>query len=201
MNRFRLGAAFLLLLAACTGLPFFGRKSPSSPHREASRDGAATKSKLPPRSVMEIQDIQYDGWTLSGRLLVSPETGSLRLDRRLVTWGDVEIKHVSACEHGSVMAMHADVFSPLPSSEDLLVLNPGYWYGKTVRFKLFSEHFTGLGPECVEADIILLSFDGMRVARQRIRAVRPSTPSMNGGTQLDGGTQEEPRLAPDAGSP
>lgn len=204
MNRFKLGVASLLMLAACTGFPFFGRKAPG--HR-AMKDGVTTESKVPPRTIMEIQDIQYDGWTLSGRLMVSPETGPLRLDRRLATWGDVEIKHVSSCERGSVMAIHADVFSPLPGPEDLLVLNPGYWYGKTVRFGLFDEHLSGLGPECVEATITLLSFDGMRVARQRIRARRPPVPAPDGGVPRSGDVplidwDELERLAtPDAGTP
>jgi hypothetical protein len=144
---------------------------------------------------MEVQDIHYDGWTLSGRLLISPESGPLRLDRRLIPSIDVEVTNVSACELGSVTSIHADVFAAPDRQENLLVLEPGYWYGKTVRFLLFAEHFTGLGPECVEVDILLVSFDGKTVARQRISAVRPSP--MDGGTQLDGGMQEEPLLPQD----
>lgn len=210
MNRFTLGAASLLLLAACTGFPFFGRKSSSS-RRGTTQDDGAVESKVPPRAVMEIQDIQYDGWTLSGRLLVSPETGPLRLDRRLVSWFDVEITRVVDCQYGaSVTAIHADVFSTLDRAENLLILQPGYWYGATVRFGLFDEHFTGLGPECVEADIILLSFDGKRVARQRIRAERPPVPAPavpDGGIPRIGDVpildwDELERLAPpDAGTP
>ncbi|HYO53681.1 hypothetical protein [Archangium sp.] len=198
MNRLKRGSASLLLMAACTGFPFFGKQSPG---RGTIKDTGSTDVRVPPRTVMEIQDIQYDGWTLSGRVLVSPETGPLRLDRRLISWFDVEIKRVSDCRYGSVKSIHADVFPPLARSENLLVLEPGYWYGHTVRFGLFDEHFTGLGPECVEADIILLSFDGGRIARQRIRAVRPPQQDMDGGTPLDGGPQEEPQPSPDAGSP
>jgi hypothetical protein len=208
VNRLKLGAASLLLMAACTGFPFFGRKSPSSPCREARKDTRDTNAKVPPRTVMEFQDIQYDGWTLSARLLVGPEGGPLRLDRRLVPWSDVEITRVSDCKYGSVMSMHADVFAGLACQEDLLVLNPGYWYGRTVHFGLFDEHFTGLGPECVEADIILLSFDGKRVARQRIRAERPPVPAApDGGIPRIGDVplidwDELERLAsPDAGTP
>jgi hypothetical protein len=156
---------------------------------------------------MEIQDIQYDGWSLSGRVLVSPETGPLRLDKRLVSWFDVEITRVSDCERGSVMSIHADVFPPLARAENLLILEPGYWYGARVRFGLFNEHFTGLGPECMEADVILLSFDRRRVARQRIRAVRPPVPATDGGVPRIGDVplidwDELERLAsPDAGTP
>lgn len=79
-----------------------------------------------------------------------------------------------------------------------MVLEPGYWYGSTVRFIPFDEHFTGIGPECVEATIRLLSFDRKIVARQRIRAVRP--PSMDGGTQEDGGTSQDAGTQEDGGT-
>jgi hypothetical protein len=207
MNRLKLGFASLLLMAACTGFPFFGRKPPSSPDRGTIQDAGHMDARIPPRTMMEIQDIQYDGWTLSGRVLVSPEEGQLRLDRRLIPTIHVEIRRVSECEHGSVTSIRGDLIAPRARPEDLLVLEPGYWYGTTVRFKLFSEYFTGLGPECVQADIILLSFDGKRVARQRIRAVRPPQ-ATDGGTQLDGGMQpldggmqEAPPSPPDAGAP
>jgi hypothetical protein len=166
--------------------------------------------------MMEVQDIQYDGFTVSARVLVSPEGAPLRLDRRLIPSIDVSIGIVADCERGSVMSIHADVFSALNRAENLMVLEPGYWYGRTVHFMLFDDHFTGLGPECVEATLRLHAFDGRVVARERIRAVRP--PSLDGGTrkdgwpeidwgalqdggtQQDGGTREEPSSAPDAGS-
>jgi hypothetical protein len=199
MNRFKLGAASLLLMVACTGFPFLGRKSPSSPGSRTMKDEESTESKVPPRSVMEIQDIQYDGWTLSGRVLVSPEAGQLRIDRRLIPNIHVEIRHVSECERGSVRSIKVDVIAPRTRPEALLVLEPGYWYGKAVHFWLFDERLTGLGPECVEADISLVS-GGRSIARQHIRAMRP-TPLMDGGIQTDGGLQEEPQSSPDAGSP
>ena len=191
MNRLKLGSAFLLLMAACTGFPFFWGQPPSSPGRGTIKDAGSTDGGAPPRAMMEIEDIQYDGWTLSGRVLVSPEVGQLRLDRRLIPTIHVEIRRVSECERGSVTSIRADLIAPLACPEDLLVLEPGYWYGKTVRFKLFSEYFTGIGPECVQADISLLSFDGRLVASQRIRAVRPPTQSMDGGMEMDGGVREE----------
>lgn len=200
VNWLKLGpVSLLLLLVACSGFPFFGRQSSSSQDREANKNVGGADVQVPPRTVMEIQDIRYDGWTLSARVLISPETDPLRLDRRLIPSIDVDITRVSECEHGSVPSIHADVFAPLARSENLMVLNPGYWYGTTVRFGLFDEHLTGLGPECVEADISLRSFDHELVARQRIRAVRPA--SVDGGTQEDGGTPEEPALSPDAGAP
>ena len=193
MNRLKLGAASLLLMAACTGFPFFGRHSLSSPGHGVIKDAGSVAAQLPPRVILEVQDIQYDGWILSGRVLVSPEEGQLRLDRRLIPNIHVEIRRVSDCRYGNVTFIRVDVIAPRARPEDLLVLEPGYWYGKTVHFGLFDEHFTGLGPECVEADIILVS-GGRSVARQRIRAVRPLRQALDGGMQVDGGVQEEPQL-------
>jgi hypothetical protein len=135
---------------------------------------------------MEVQDIQYDGQTLSGRVLFSPEAGQLRLDRRLIPNIHVEITRVSDCKYGEVASIRLDVIAPRARPEDLLVLEPGYWYGRTVSFWLFDEHLAGIGPECVEAELYLVS-GGKPVARQRIRAVRPPPQALDGGTQPDAG--------------
>ena len=196
VNRLELGAASLLLMAACTGFPFFGRKSPP-PDREA----ITADAQVPPRVTLEVQDIQYDGLNLSARVLVSPESGPLRLNRQLVPTIHVELWGVSDCKYGAVSSITPDVFSSRPHPEDLLVLEPGYWYVRTVHFGPFDEHLTGLGPECVEAYIRLFSFDGKPVARQRIRAERPPTQGVDGGVPPIDWDELERLASPDAGSP
>lgn len=213
MSPLGIGLASLLLLVACSGIPFFGKRASSSASRGAVSDAGI---QLPSRVNMEVQDIQYDGFTVSARVLVSPEGGPLRLDRRLIPSIDVELSVVADCERGSVPSIHFDVFSALNRAENLMVLEPGYWYGGTVHFTLFDDHLTGLGPECVEATLHVRSFDRKYVARKRIRAVRPPSPDggtrkgewpeidwdalLDGGTDTDGGTQEVPPGAQDAGS-
>jgi len=201
--RVNLGPTFLLLMAACTGLPFFGRQSPPSPDTGTTKDADAGRTtedvQVPSRVVLEIQDIQYDGLTLSGRILISPEVGKLRLDKRLLPTIDVNIGRVSSCISGQpVTFIRADAFAPLADPEDLLILDPGYWYGASVRLRLFSEHFTGLGPECIDADLSLLSFDGEPVALQRIRALRTLPRTMDGG--MGHGVREQESL-PQWGDP
>lgn len=196
VNWLRFGPVSLLMLTACSGFPFFGKPSQPAPSRQAAKDTGRQDAQVPPRVTWEVQDIRYDGWTLSARVLVSPEEGQLRLDRRLIPTIHVELKYVSDCKYGAVASIRADLLAPMARPEDLLVLEPGYWFGTTVRFGLFGEHITGLGPECVEADISLRSFDHQFVARQRIRAVRPA--SVDGSTQSDGGTPDDPALPPDA---
>lgn len=184
VNRPTLGAASLLLMAACTGLPFFNRESPSSQGAGANADaGSAIESlEAPPPTLLEVQDIQYDGLNLSGRVLLSPVSGMLRLDRRLLPTIHVNVGRVSSCTPGQpVTSVRADALAPLTRPEHLLLLEPGYWYGTEVRFRLFSEHFTGLGPECIEADLSVLSFDGRPVASKSIRARRPLPETSDGG--------------------
>ena len=154
---------------------------------------------------MEVQDIQYDGFTISARILVSPEGGSLRLDRRLIPSVDVSMGIFADCERGSVPSIQMDRFFPPPNrAENLMVLEPGYWYGTTVHFRPFDDHITGIGPECVEATLRLHAFDGSVMVRERIRAVRP--PSPDGGTrkgewpEIDWDALEVPPGAGDAGA-
>jgi len=196
MNRLKLGSAALLVMTACTSFPFFWRQSRPSPDMAASLEAGDAGAQPPPPVALAIQDIQYDGVLLSGRVLVSPEGSPLRLDKRLLPTLHVNLEHVSNCVEGQPLTtIRADALAPLARPEHLLLLAPGYWYGTTVRFRLFSEHFTGLGPECIEADLSLLSFDGVPVARQHIRAHRPPPQA------VDGGPPEATRPTGDAGTP
>lgn len=208
LNRLTIGAALLVVLTACTGFPFFGRRAPSSSDCEAIRKAWTEGTQAPPRTLLEVQDIQYDGLHLSGRILVSPEDGRLCLDRRLIPYIHVEVMSVSDCKHGAVASIRVDAIAPRARPEDLLVLEPGFWYGRTVRFWLFDEHLGGgLGPECIEAELYLRS-GGRTVARQRIRAERPPVPAApDGGVPRSGDVplidwdELERRAAPDAGTP
>jgi hypothetical protein len=149
------------------------------------------------RAALEMQDIRYDGQTLSGRILVGAVGGALRLDRRLISSASVNVDAVSDCMTGSpVTFLLVDGFPPAPRDEDLLILKPGYWYGARVLFPLFSERFMGkAGPECIEADVSLLSYGGEPVGNTHIRAVRPHP------SPVDAGALEDVGASPDAGAP
>jgi hypothetical protein len=161
--------------------------------------GCATPAPTQPgtSSKVEMLDIRYDRQTLSGRILVSALGGDLRLDRRLLSSASVNVDAVSECETGApVSFLMVDSFPPAPRSEDLLILEPGYWYGTEVRFPLFSERLMGRpGPDCIEADVSLLSFGGRPVGHTRIRAARAPQSSPDAGTPEDLGSST------DAGSP
>ena len=155
----------------------------------------ADSTQVPPRVRFEVQDIHYDGWTLSGRVLMSPVAGSLRVDKRLVNTTTVNIGPIWDCAREKRFFYRiAHGIAPLARPEDLLTLEPGDWYGGKVGFPVFLEGITEMGPECIEADIFLKS-ECERVATQRIRAVRTLA------QPPDGGVPQEPRPTPDAGSP
>ncbi len=166
MNRLVLAA--LVGTAACRGFP--GSK--------VGNAGEAT------RVALELQDIRYDGQALSGRLLVSAVEGSLRLDKRLIESIALPTKSVSDCETGQpVEYLVIDVLAPRPREEDVLTLQPGYWYGKEVRIPLFTTHPEGpAGPACIEAEFAFHALGGAPVARVQVRAVRASPPAPDVGT-------------------
>lgn len=192
MKHLKLTPALLLMLVACTGFPLFWKKEPQP---DAERVGDAQIEEDSPRVLLEVDEIRYDGEVLSGRLMIGAESDVVHLDKRLVSRADVHVNSVIECGSGAPVAfIMADALPSPTRQEDLLILAPGYWYGTTVRFKLFSERFTGLGPECVEAQLTVFSFEGKALASSRIRAEKIVT-------VIDGGTPGAAPVAADAGSP
>jgi len=188
----------MLGVTACKGFPlFWNREVPSSNENSActSHEGIdLPQGSLPGR--LELADAHYDGETLSGRLLVTPVTHSLRLDRRLISYSHINVSAVSVCSTGELVPFVIwDAVPPQARDEDLLVLECGYWYGTTMSYKLFIERARGLGPECIDVQLVLLSFDGKPVASQRVQTIRTHL------IPVDGGTPEEPSPLVDAGTP
>jgi hypothetical protein len=173
-------SAPLLGVIACKGFPFPWRTEPVPAH--ASHDGAGSAEDFP-RARLELQDIRYDGWALSGRLLVSAEEGHLRLDKRLIESASLSTNSVTDCATGQPVAfMVMDVFAKRPREEDVLILEPGYWYGKDIRIPLFAE-IPGKprGPECIEADMVFHALGGKTAARLHVRAESSPLPPADAG--------------------
>ena len=142
-------SAALLSVTACRGFPFFWKAEPTQavPTTE-SVDGAAQVR-------VELQDIHYDGWSLRGRLLVTAESGRLRLDKRLIESTSLNITSLTDCQTGRpVEFMVLDVLAKPPREEEVLTLAPGYWYGKHIRLPLRAQGPDQQpGPACIHADI------------------------------------------------
>jgi hypothetical protein len=187
MNRLFLAGVGLLALAACSGFPFFGTRGPQKNRCSSERSSLVQKSYASSRATLELHDVRYDGEYLVGRLLISPVDGPLLLDKRIISTVDVDVDSVRECSTGErVKHVVMDILPPRMCEEDVLVLEPGYWYGGEVRFPLFAEEFTGLGPECIEVGLSLLSFDRKFVGHVFARATRTLHQSMDGGTLGDG---------------
>jgi hypothetical protein len=183
----------LLLLAACAGFPFLGRTELALGQSGAmdtpgQTDGGAS-SAAPAR--VELQNVRYDGRMVTGRLLVGAVAQSLTLDRRIIESIYLTTESVSDCATSQPVGFVAmDVYAQRPREEDILVLNPGYWYGKDVSILLFSEDPGGPpAPACIEADFVFRQLGGRPAASVHVRAVREAQPVPDAGTAADAGSE------------
>jgi len=176
-------AAALLYLGACASFPLFGMRSAN---QVETGPAEATSSS----ATIELQDIDYTGEDLRGRLLISAVGGTIQIDKRLIENISLSLRGVSECASGQeLFFIKAGVVAPPRREEDILALEPGYWYGKDVRIALFDQHLLeGQGqPECIDVDLIFYALEG-RSAQLRVRATRPPLSAMDAGVP-----------APDAG--
>ncbi|MBN1205802.1 MAG: hypothetical protein JXB05_12870 [Myxococcaceae bacterium] len=196
MNRIALTSLAMVGLVACSSFPFFGKRAVHKAHCSEKAEKRVEDSRRYSRAKLEMHDIRYDGRYLFGRLLISPMDGPIRVDRRIISTRDVDVESVRDCRTGErINHMKVDILPPGTCEEDALLLEPGYWYGGGVRFALFAPGFTGMGPECIEVGLALLSFDRKFVGHMFARATRvlPSA--------TDGGTPGDSPPAMDGGSP
>lgn len=172
-------AASLLAATACRGFPL----------PWGSEAGTADEAEAPPRTELLLQDIRYDGQTLSGRLLLSPLEGRLRLDKRLIESATLTTKSVTDCAtRRPVEFMVMDVFVKHPQPEDVLILEPGYWYGKDIQLPLFAEAPDGgRGPECIDAELQVHALGGKTAARLQVRVERAARSPADAGLPGDAG--------------
>ncbi len=166
-------AASFLLLSACTKLsPLQHDVSRDTGHEVPTAfsptDGGATASA---RAQAQLHDVRFDGRTLSGRLLVTAVEGSILLDTRLIESVVLTTETVMECETGRKLSFtEMDVLARPPQDEDLLVLKPGYWFGKDVRIPLFTEGLNGPDVTCIEAELTFHPREG-RSASLRVRGM------------------------------
>lgn len=171
--------AFLLFACACASNP--GEKSLEQIDKKPLKGALA-----------EFKVISYDGRILKGRLLLGATIDPVVVDGRLFEWIDVGLENIREC--AKTEALKHWVYEAIPQApreDELIRVQPGYWYGVNLNYLLFQERATGLGPACFEAEVVVLAVDGRVAAKVPIRVMRsdqalnPSVPSA-----------EEPKAAP-----
>jgi hypothetical protein len=146
---------------------------------------------------MSLENARFDGLDLAGRFLVGVVDGHLRLDKRIVAGRTVSVEDVSDCASGQPLDFVVmDFYSRPPREDDLLVLAPGYWYGKEVSIPLFDRRLAALlkNPDCVVVKLGFRAQGGPPIASLTVRAVREAPAASDAGVTphleapKDGGT-------------
>jgi hypothetical protein len=193
-----LGTVPLMMLGGCTGFPLFSRAATNRSGDAAGNvptiNGDFSQARL------ELQNVSFDGETLSGRLLISPASSNLRIDKRLIESFALSVGSVVECGTGTGLAyVIMDVLAPPPQEKDILTLAPGFWYGKEVRLLLFASEATKQPlPQCFEAEIVYHALDVKNAARLHVRVERnlPAAPTPDAGTLAPAPDKAEGAIEP-----
>ena len=153
----------------------------------------------PPR--LAFQNVQYDGRTLSGLLLVEAQSPTV-MDRRLVEDVSVGLASVLDSEtRESLSPWVSDGAMLEASGDDLITLRPGEWFGRNVSFFVFADpDGATAGPRCIDFELFLILPEaGVRgpAAALSNRACQPSPKPPTPVSPEPPQRQE----TPDAGSP
>lgn len=102
---------------------------------------------------VEAGRTQYDGEVLQFRLLLGATDGGVVVDRRLIENVHVAMDAVRECAMaGDLSFLFVDRWASPPTEKDLLLVEPGYWFGSDLRYPLFPrEDFPDGGPRCIDA--------------------------------------------------
>jgi hypothetical protein len=187
----------LIMLGGCTGFPWFSRAATDHPS-DASGNVPTTNGDFSQARV-ELQNVSFDGETLSGRLLISPASSNLRIDKRLIESFALSVDSVVECGTETSLAyVIMDVLAPSLKEADILTLAPGFWYGKEVRLLLFASEATRQPlPQCIEAEIVHHALDVKNAARLHVRVERSQPASTPQEAGAPAASAAEGTVAPD----
>src|SRR5882724_11449029 len=109
--------------------------------------------------VVEFQVTSYDGEDVSGRVLIGATSEPFVIDSRLTALTvNIDASTFHACGHEERIIIQGCkgilVIRP-PEPDDIITIRPGHWYGGAVKLWVFSEGVIGLGPDCLEADLVV----------------------------------------------
>jgi hypothetical protein len=179
-----LALAFLLLTGACAATP-------------AERRSAEAPQTPLKGGIAEFRVISYDGSHLEGRILLGATVDTLVIDGDMLPDRNVEIKKARACGTTELREHYIVDFVGHSRPEDIITLRRGSWYGMDDYFLLWDK-VTGLGPDCLEAELVVHALDGRIAATLPIRVVRTDKPVV---VPPDGAAGEPKPPPADAGAP
>lgn len=102
---------------------------------------------LPP--VLSMEEVRYDGFWVSGRILLEGRSDTF-VDRRL-TEETIALTDVRGCDNDAPLSVaHVDYYWRERTPSDLIMLRPHEYFGKADQFMLFVREInpTG-GPDCI----------------------------------------------------
>ena len=136
-----------------------------------------------PHVKLSLENARFDGQDLAGRFLVSVVNGHLRMDKRIVAGRTVSVEDVMDCVSGQPLDFIVmDFYSRPPRKDDILVLAPGYWYGKEVNIPVFDRRLADLQKtDCVRVKLVFRAHGAPALASLEVRAVREVPPMSDAG--------------------
>jgi len=178
-------ALVLLLTVACASAP--GERGAQEAEKKSLRGG-----------VVEFRLTYYDGRDLKARVLLGATVDPLVIYEEWLEGATVALRKVRACGKTELLEyIQADAWL-VSGREPIVTIRPGYWYGANVSFNsLFSERQTGLGPDCLEAELMVWPRGVRTAATLPIRVERTDKPP----ALLDGGPEHPKPTASDGGAP
>lgn len=139
--------------------------------------------------IVTVDRASFDGENLTGRLLItSDDAGYVVIDRRLSAHAIIVVDDVFDCDAGSPAAhIQADSVITSPRPEDLLSIEPGYWFGADFLLLVYAEDIMKKPPpECLEA-LLAVNFEAAAPGRNRPQLkVRAHLTPRDGGEPVPG---------------
>ena len=127
--------------------------------------------------MIEFSIGSYNGETLKGRILVGATVDPLVIDGRLMSWVNVELKDIRACDKKDPLKYYLTDSHVLRATPDEIVtIQPGYWYGAKLHFFLFDKELLEVLPDCFEANLRVRAMDRRIAAALPIRVNRTDKP-------------------------
>lgn len=150
--------------------------------------------------IVSVERPSFDGEHLTGRLLISSEDGGyVVVDRRLPALNIIAVDTVLDCDGGATVDyIAADAVTTSPSPEELLSIEPGYWYGRDFSLFMYDRRIAhSPPPECIDV-LVAVNLEGAAASHDRPQVmVRAYLSTADGGSSpLDRDTRQ-----PDAGQP